>query len=174
MKIAELPGMQIASPLVNPKAVNFRPTSWPPPDNFPVICDNEGQVVSRYGDCRWDLSPLAGYTLSIHFGDGKGKGAKLNAKNASLLRQLVAWWLWGPLGTKSIRYLVTKFEAIKPLFVICSGVDVVATELQRFPKVIEQVANYYNSRGNLAIAVLNELCLAQEMLGFRILDESGI
>lgn len=174
MNIAELPGLQIESSIVTSDAENFKPTSWPPPMNFPVVTDDEGNVVSRYGDVRWDLTPWAGYTLTIYFGDGPGKGNKVSPENASLLRQVVAWWLWGAGAVRSAGTLLHKFDTIKPLFVACTDNSVLASELYKFPKVIKDVANYYPSRGNRLIAYLNALIFAREQLGFTILNEDGM
>ena len=151
MNVAELPGLQIESTIVTSDAENFKPTSWPPSMDFPVITDAEGNVVSRYGDVRWDLSPWAGHTLTIHFGDGPGQGKRISPENASLLRQIVAWWLWGTAAMRSARSLVFRFESIKPLFVACTDNGVLASELYKFPKVIKDVANYYSARGNRLI-----------------------
>ena len=170
MNVAELPGLQIESSIIKQDAGNIRPASWPPPLDFPVITDAKGNVVSRYGDVRWDLSPWAGHTLTIHFGDGPGQGKRISPENASLLRQIVAWWLWGTAAVRSARSLVHKFESIKPLFVACTDNGVLASELYKLPKVIKDVANYYSTRGNRAIAYLNALSFANDQLGFTILD----
>ncbi|WP_282109270.1 hypothetical protein [Shewanella algicola] len=174
MNVAELPGLQIESPIITTDAENFRPSSWPPPIDFPVITDAEGNVVSRYGDVRWDLSPWAGYTLTIHFGDGPGQGKRISSENASLLRQIVAWWLWGAAAVRSARSLVFKFESIKPLFVACTDNGIVVSELYKFPRVIQDVASYYSTRGNRLISYLNALSYAEDQLGFTLLNEKGM
>ncbi|RDL42576.1 hypothetical protein DN730_18940 [Marinomonas piezotolerans] len=174
MNVTELPGLQIESPIITTSAENFRPSSWPPPIDFPVVTDAEGNVVSRYGDVRWDLSPWAGHTLTIHFGDGPGQGKKLSLENASLLRQIVAWWLWGAAAVRSARSLVYKFESIKPLFVACTDNGIVATDLYKFPRVIQDVASYYSARGNRLISYLNALSYAEDQLGFTLLNEKGM
>ena len=103
MKVAELPGLQIESSIVGPDVENIRPSAWPPPKDFPVITNADGIVVSRYGDARWDLSPWADHTLTLHFGDGPGQGKKISSENAFLLRQIVGWWLWGSAALFPLR-----------------------------------------------------------------------
>lgn len=174
MNVAELPGLQIESSIVKTNSVNFRPSSWPPPDDFPVIIDAAGQVVSRYSDVRWDLSPWAGYTLTIHFGDGPGQGRKVSHENALILRQIVAWWLWGSGAVRSASSLVHKFESMKPLFVACTDHGILASELYKFPNVIKEAANYYSSRGYRVISYLNSLSFANDKLGLTILDQEGM
>lgn len=174
MNVAELPGLQIQSPTVKTDAENFRPSSWPPPKDFPVIINAKGNVVSRYGDIRWDLSPWAEYTLTIHFGDGPGQGKRVSHQNALILRQIVAWWLWGPGAVRSASSLVHKFEAIKPLFVACTDKGVLASELYKFPIIIKEAASYFSYRGTRVISYLNALSFAKDKLGLTILDQEGM
>ena len=39
----------IESQLVTPASLNYRPPSWPPPRDWPVVIDRNGVVVSRLG-----------------------------------------------------------------------------------------------------------------------------
>lgn len=32
------------------RELNHRPPTWPPPDDFPIVVDAKGTVVSRYAD----------------------------------------------------------------------------------------------------------------------------
>ncbi|HEP0304284.1 hypothetical protein [Providencia sp. PROV254] len=174
MSMMSFTGLQIQSPLIAPDRDNFKPDTWPPPPDFPVVIDNCGRVISRYGDARWDLSPWIGRTQTIHFGDGAGKGRAISPENAQLLRKIVAWWLWGENATRSVRALVYRFETMKPLFVACSDSGIIATELYKYHRVIESVSDYYKKRGFRLIDNLHSLYLAKEKLGFFILDEKGI
>ncbi|EPG3567691.1 hypothetical protein ON011_002600 [Providencia rettgeri] len=174
MNLAYFPGLQIESALSKEDALNFKPDSWPPAPDFPAVIDAYGHVVSRYGDVRWDLSPWSGHTLTIYFGDGSDQGKRVSPQNAELLRKVVAWWLWGEAAIRSAKALVFKFETIKPLFVACTDAGILATELYRYPKVIEKLSEYYKQRGNRLIECLHSLFIARETLGFVLLDESGI
>jgi len=174
MNLAYFPGLQIESALSKEDALNFKPDSWPPAPDFPAVIDVYGNVVSRYGDVRWDLSPWSGHTLTIYFGDGPGQGKKVSPQNAELLRRIVAWWLWGEAAVRSAKALVYKFETIKPLFVACTDAGILANELYRYPKVIEKLADYYKQRANRLIECLHSLFIARDSLGFSIIDESGI
>jgi len=174
MKIANLVGLQIDLPFKNNDAPNFKPDTWPPSNDFPVIVDSFDNVISRYGDTRWDLSPWAGRTLTINFGDGPGKGKKLSTENSSLLRQIVAWWIWGHDAVQTTANLVHKFEAIKPLLFACSNNGISATELSKFPEVIKDVASYYSSRAAKLITYLSALTYAKKELGFVILEKDDL
>ena len=174
MNLAYFPGLQIESVLSNVDDLNFKPKSWPPSPDFPVVIDAYGNIVSRYDDVRWELSPWAGHTLTIHFGDGPGQGKKVSPENAQLLRQVVAWWIWGEGAIRSARALVYRFETIKPLFVACTDSGIMVTELNKYPKVIESISSYYNKRSHRLIDCLHSLLISKERLGFFILDENGI
>ncbi len=174
MNVAELSGLQIESSINNISSENFRPSSWPPPADTPVVVDAKGDLVSRYSDIRWDLSPWAGYTLTIHFGDGPGQGQRISPENAKIFRQIVAWWLWGADAVRSASSLVNRFEMIKPVFVACTDKNILVSELFKFPRVIEEAASNYSTRGNRIVSLLNSLFCAQEKLGFTILDEDGL
>lgn len=174
MNTESFPGLQIQSPLTTTEAVNFKPATWPPSNDFPVVINASQNVVSRYGDIRWDLSPWAGHTLTIHFGDGPGQGKKLSPENAQILRQIMGWWLWGEGVVRSSRALVYRFETIKPLFVACTDSNIVVTELHKHPQVIESITRYYNKRAHRVIDCLHSLLVAKKRLGFLILDKDGI
>lgn len=174
MNQVSIPGLQIQSPLITPESENFNPITWPPTADFPVVINGNGNVLSRYGDIRWDLSPWAGHTLTIYFGDGPGQGKKVSPQNAVFLRQIVAWWLWGESTVRSAKALVFKFETIKPLFVACTEAGILVTELYRHPDVIESICNYYKKRSHRLIESLHSLLIIADRLGFKILDEDGI
>lgn len=92
-------GLGIDSPLAIPDAPNYRPPCWPPQRDWPVIIDAAGQVVSRWGDAIWRLDPWAGKRLTLNFGDGPAKKyvAAIDPANADLLRNVIGWWLYGPM-----------------------------------------------------------------------------
>lgn len=152
------------------------PPTWPPPKDFPVVVDEQGHVISRYSDTRWDLSLWAGKTLTIAFGDGKHRqGSKLDSGNADLLRMLSAWWLYGPGAVRTAQTLAAKHTAFKPIFVACSEERIQASELSRYPRVIEKVAaRLSRSDGRKIFAQLHDLYSIRELLGFTILDIPGL
>lgn len=174
MNLAQLPGLQIKSTLANPKALNFKPNCWPPNKDFPVTLDLEGNPLSLYGDVRWNLTVWNGHTLSIYFGDGPGRGRRISPENAAMLRQLAAWWLWGPNAVRTAKSLVRRVELIKTVFCVCTNHGIPATELCKNPNVIDDVADKYATRKDLLITCLVQLYSVREHIGFVIVDEKGI
>ena len=170
-----LPGLQIRSPLVSPKAANFRPHAWPPPDDFPVVIDSKGRVVSRYSDSRWDFTPWAGTMCSINFGDGQTNGARISPRNAALFRQVTAWLLWGADAVQNPRTLSIKHGLLKHLFAACSEAGILATDLGKYPKVVENLAERLpESSAFSAFALFHDLWAAREPLGFVLLDQAAL
>lgn len=173
----DLLGLKIENPNVHPQASNFRPPSWPPPLDWAPILDAEGNPVCRYRDSIWPLDVWAGKPLKLNFGDGKTKkGSKrIDTANANLLRQCVAWFMYGTRGCRAAGSLLAKHNAIKPLFAICSQKGILASDLMRFGAVIDQVAaalpqsNFYK-----AITSLHELLDVSEDLGFCLLNNDGL
>lgn len=170
-----LSGLQINSPLATPDSANYRPTSWPPPRDFPVVINDAGVVDSVYGDSSWNLAQWEGKTCSVPFGDGGGKGSKVSSENADFLRQIAGWWLWGPSPVQSATALKTRVAQIRPMAAVCSEQKILISELWRFPNVIDTVAaQTRTSDGPLMIGLLHRLLSHRESLGFMILDEAGI
>ncbi|MGP5417749.1 hypothetical protein ACTXMT_13025 [Psychrobacter faecalis] len=174
MNISELPGLRLSGVIFETTAENYRPNMWPPSDDFPVVIDSTGKVISRYGDIRWDLSIWNGSTLSIYFGDGLGNGRRVSPKNACILRQIVAWWLWGTSTVVTARTIASRFKTLKPIFDICTINDISVTELSYYPKVIKEIASHFNSGTGHLLTYLNEINFASDKLGFIILDKQGI
>lgn len=170
----------IESELVTPESPNYRPPSWPPPRDWPVVIDKNGVIVSRWGDPTWLLAPWAGHTMTLNFGDGdarKGRKAEpFDAENADLMRMIATWLIWGPHQVVSaVNSISANFHTLRPIVALCSRNGINAVRLMRFPKVFEQVpgiiaaSNYHN-----LITLLHRLYDARDVLGFTIVSPDGI
>lgn len=167
--------LQINQPKDQPEAINFRPPCWPPTPDWVPIYDAQGNPVCRYSDPTWPLDTWKGSPLKLSFGDGKTRGRRLDRANADLLRQCVVWFAWGPRGCRTAASLQNRFTTIKPLFVACSEEGIVASDLMRFPTVIDKVATFLQpSNFRHAITVLHDLLDASEHLGFCLLNQDGL
>jgi hypothetical protein len=170
----------IESELVTPASLNYRPPSWPPPRDWPVVIDKNGVVVSRWGDPKWHLAPWAGYRMTLNFGDGqarKGKEANpLDAENADLMRMIATWLIWGPhQSVIALNSISAHFYALRPIFTLCSRNSVSAARLMRFSKVFEQVPGIIApSSYEAALTLLHRLYDARDLLGFTIADPDGL
>lgn len=164
-----LAGLQIETALGLQPYSQPIPSTWPPLDTFPIVTDANGAVVCCFGDREWDLSAWHGQRLVLRFGDGPTRGEKVSHPNAVILRTICAWWLWGPVGCRTAGTLNSKYELIKPIFVVCTTSGICATDLYKYPKVIEALLmKISRSRGTTLIAILTELFAARRELGFVI------
>lgn len=172
-------GLAINVPFMRPNVRSFRPPSWPPPKDWVCIEDSEGNPVSRYGDPVWHFTPWEGKTTTFDFGDGPKRHARspvIDPANAELLRQLVAWRGWGPRGAQKVRTLLENFaKPIRQIIQACSKSRILASDLSRYPAVIDQVAhNLAPSKYEKVVAELERLRDARALLGFELLDAAGI
>ncbi|WP_226507519.1 hypothetical protein [Pseudomonas sp. MWU16-30317] len=170
-------GLSIESPLAVPGASNYRPESWPPPPNWPVVIDAQGNVVSRWGDPIWRLDPWAKKPVTLNFGDGpvKKSAAPISSKNANLLRIITGWWLYGPYGARGYRSLKTRFDQMRRLFILCEDEGILASELRHFPRVCERIPAFLRtSRQTEFLALMHELYASRDAVGFTLLDSGSL
>ena len=171
-------GLAINAPFIGLNARSFRPPSWPPPKDWVCIEDKEGNPVSLYGDHVWDLTPWSGKTTIFNFGDGPKLNARspvIDPANAEILRQLVTWRAWGLRAASAVRTLLCFANQFRQIIQICSDNNILASDLWRYPKVIDQIAQRVApSSYHAVVAELERLRDARDFLGFELLDVSGI
>lgn len=176
MNLAYL-GLAIDSPSVTSEAKNFRPPSWPPPYDFPIVIDAAGRVISRYSDPIWNFTLWAKKSVILNFGDGpQGIGLhSITHDNANLMRQIVAWWLYGFASVRNPITLRGRFYLIRPLFILCSQQRIVASDLKRYPTVADEFRRTL-SPGNAekALALFHMLYEQREQLGFTLMDRKEL
>lgn len=169
-------GLAIASPIVTPDAPNYRPPTWPPANDWPVIINAAGRVVSRWGDSVWRLDPWAGKAKTLNFGDGRvSRCPSIDPANANLLRRIVGWWIWGPNGVRTAGTLRSRFDQIRAVFVLCSEAGILASDLMRFPRVADRLPEVISPSG--ADGILQLLHTIHEQRGdldFTLLDRAGL
>ncbi|HEY6898099.1 MAG TPA: hypothetical protein VI279_12630 [Rhodocyclaceae bacterium] len=171
-------GLAIDTPLAVPNSRAFRPPSWPPPEDWVCIEDKDGNVVSRYGDSVWNFYPWTGKACIFNFGDGPKLNTRspvIDPANAELLRQLVAWQIWGPRGALAVSTVENFAKRIRRIIAICSENGILASNLSRYPAIIELVARTLApSSFEHVVAELDRLRDARQFLGFELLDAAGI
>lgn len=171
-------GLAINASAVGPTARSFRPPNWPPPKDWVCIEDKEGNPVSRYGDHVWDFTLWAGYTITFDFGDGPKRRANspvIDPANAEILRQLLTWRAWGPRAVPAVSTLMLFAKYIRQIIQVCSDNKILASNLWRYPAVIDQIAQTLApSNYDKIVAELERLRDARDFLGFELLDAAGI
>lgn len=169
-------GLGLRADWITPESLAFRPMTWPPARDWPVSIDRDGLVVSRWGDSVWDLSPMAGTTFKLNFGDGlNSRTDPLSTANADLLRLVVTWRMWGAKAFRTVATIQNNFTMIRAVFAVCNRNHILACEVMRFPKVLEQLPEVIApSRYESTIAELHRLYDARNALGFIIIDLDGL
>lgn len=159
------------------ETVPGRSPTWPPAPDFTVSLDKSGSPVSYFKDSIWDFSPWARKRLVLNMGDGpvRKNCPPVSESNAMLLRLLTAWFLFGPRAVSSSGTLKSKFKLVRPLFVHCTKNRIAASELSRYPAVIDSLAwGLAPSRFDELVSLLHTLYEQRNAIGFTILDPSGI
>ncbi|WLH29936.1 hypothetical protein [Pseudomonas canadensis] len=169
--------LRIDVPFDTRNAANGKASEWPLPDEFPIVIDSDGHIVSRYSDSKWHLWPWAKRPILLNFGDGpQRKGAAIISKpNANVLRSIAAWLIYSPSGTNRPTSLIKQISDIKPIFVECTKQSILVTDLVRYPRVIEEIsASSVPGRARALRTLLHLLYEWREEIGFMILDPLSI
>jgi hypothetical protein len=166
--------LRIATPLARVDAPNYRPSCWPPKGDWPVVCNANFQVVSRWQDIVWILDHWAGEPIRINFCDGQKRRKNspyIDRKNADIFRLVVGWWIWGPHGVGAAKSVHTRYNLLKPLFVFCAERGIAATDLSRFPAVLADLAEILQAA---ALPLLHDLYDQRRSIGITLLDQRAI
>lgn len=168
-----LTGLSITTAKASPEDANFSPKTWPPAPDFPISLSHDGHVLSLYSDSIWDITPWASRTMRLNFGDGKTKKGikRIDRGNANLFRQLIAYLIYSPRGIRSARTLMSQFEMLQPLFIFCTEKKILASDLYRFPRAVEELTEcLWGSFINRIFSLLDFIWLEKNAIGFYILD----
>ena len=154
---------------------DHRPPSWPPPPDFPVVVDALGAPVSLYSDAIWDFTLWARKPAKLQFDTPSRKlGTTLCDTNADLLRQIAAWWLWGPHNW-TLKTFLSKIWRFRPVLDLCSRESIAASDLWRFPRVLDELPSVLSPSSSIdVLAQLHLIYEHREELGFFILDREGL
>lgn len=153
-------------------AANTAIESWPPPDDYPLIVDEYGSVVSRIGDPYWNFTPWTRTPIRLSFESvsSRRRAVPLDPTNARILKYVVLTWLFGPNRAQKPRSVVGKFELMRPLFVLCTQAGISAADLWRFPAVIADVKDCFSrARARESVTILHQIYLLRRETGFFIL-----
>lgn len=171
-------GLRIPSAYLTPSHRSYRPPSWPPPRDWVLSEDRDGNVVSQWGNPVWDLSPWVGKAIRLDFIGGRRINGRerLDADNADLMRLLTTWRIWGPRAVTAATTVLTQFfNPIRRIISLCSQNGVLASDLMRFPRVLDQIPGVITASSfQQTIVELHRLWDARQQIGFCLVDEQGL
>lgn len=175
----EIFGLRQSSDWLTPSHKSYRPPSWPPPREWVVSEDRHGHALSRWGDPVWDITPWAGRSMILDFGDGDDatarKATPLSNGNADELRLIATWRMWGIKACIAANSLKANFLTIRRVVAHCNANGILASQLMRFPKVFEQLPSIIPpSEYSKTIIEFHRLWDARDYLGFVVIDPEGL
>jgi hypothetical protein len=92
------------------------------------------------------------------------------------MKLLATWIIWGPRAARSWSTLKKEFDLLRRIVALCDQEGILATDLTRFPKVLEQVPGLYPKATEIPrlLIVLDRLFRVKDQIGFTLLDEADI
>lgn len=148
----------------------FSSVNYPPKDDFVMSVTQAGDIVSRYGDDTWDFTPF-GASQKLQF-------KEYDKANKALFKQLMYYLIYSHLFPGKYSSLAGWYHSYQHIFRACTEAKIQASQLSRFPKVIEIVAKAYAKRSpsnfrkslwHYAVILKNH-----DQIGFRLLNERGL
>jgi hypothetical protein len=162
---------------IDPESLCHSLPVFPPPDDFPMMVDLQGEPVCRYGDHKWLIGDRP-----INFGTDPGKlgngSSSLTQANGELLKRCIAWFMYGERRNVTVNTLICYHQRLKCIFAFCSNLarPVDASELSCFFENLEMPLAQVipPCAAKITMSLLYELWLAREHLGFILLDPKQI
>lgn len=162
---------KIDSPLVKSSDSNFSINSWPPQDDFAIVVDKEGAVISRFQDSVWDLTRFHTRTCRISFYAHLGPHPEVCERNLYLSKLIAAWFIYGnraPMRAHSIKSLVTRIISFVKIF---SALGLRLDRISCHPELVPTIAARVKpSIRETLIVELRLLLVNAEDLGFLVMD----
>lgn len=164
----------IELPFIHAKSENYSPPTWPPAPDFPVVIDQMGNIISRYGDSIWILDAWAARRLRLDFSFIKS-GPELTKDCSDMARLICAWWLWGPRPVTNAGTLKSRFTHITPLLKLCSSKNISPAELYKHNEIVEDIPYCFSSsHAEPALILFHNLYEHRNEFGHVILDRDAL
>jgi len=162
---------------IGPVSLCYSLPVLPPPDDFPMMANPQGEPVCRYGDYKWVIGGKP-FNFGTDPSDLGPNGRSLTEANGELLKRCVAWFMYGERRGVSVLTLSSYHSTLKPIFAFCSSLakPIVASSLRRhFPTLDAALAQSIRpGMAKAAVYLLHELWQAREHLGFTLLEPEQI
>lgn len=169
--------LKIESPLINESASNFCSDSLSPGDDFVISFNRDGSVLTRYGDCIWDLSPYSGVVTRIAFASvcNVGESGELQRENVACYKRIAFYFLYGPRKGISAKTAHRLCDVIGRVIKHCNASGIPVEKLRRFDRVVDTLAsNFTPGYARDLPRLLLELQSARHELGFELVDYAQI
>lgn len=156
--------------LASPGCKNYTLKAWPPSDGTPITINRDGTIASVFEDVIFDLSAYTRTAQRIRFDD-----IRLSNRNASQLKIVVCWWLWRSRSRLTAQSIIAYFNALKPLFLFASSLDLTVQQVNDSHSTASQLAaKIAPSSFSTVLMLLHDLYDARDDLGFLLLSPSTL
>lgn len=147
---------------------------WPPLDNFPITIDQMGKTVSYFGDSKWKFTSVRGRIVNIYFRSDDTHPTFIDEVNTMNLKTILAWWLWRSITPISVDSIKAKASFLFQVFKDCSGANIDAKELYKYPHMIEKLQFKSGSYLKKVLPLLHMIYENRASIGFYILNPVNI
>jgi integrase len=158
-----------ASPLETTKLSNYQPPKFPPPKDFFVSVNSDGNPLSKYSDDYWDFRAYGYYGFNF--------GARgLSPENKGLLKQAIFLYLYHmKLFPGKVRSLSTTFQALSSLCQFTDSQGITIDQLYRFPALAKPLMQALTTNQQQKLTTtLGALLREENVLGWKIADADFI
>jgi hypothetical protein len=99
----------------------------------------------------------------------------IDSENADILRLIVTWRMWGPRAVRTTQNLMGIFTPMRAVVALCSREGILATDLMRFPRVLEAIPGVVApSMHDRLMVEFNRLYDARNSLGLVLVDQERL
>lgn len=154
------------SPLVSTRSATYRPPSFPPPSDWPVSVDMNGNSLSLYGDDYWNFNAFGFYGFEF------GKHG-LSDINRNLFKQAMLFVMYHPrIFPNKIESCQGYFYTLLKIAKTCEKFRISINDLNKYPEVFPSIVDGLQcARFQDRISQLHKLKLYSNELGFSIADD---
>lgn len=161
--------MNIATKLTHPSELVsndssvFRPPSFPPPEDWPVSIDKDGNPLSLYGDGYWNMRVFGFYGFNF-------EKKQFSPENESLFKQFMLLVIYHPqVFPGKISTCKAHFTTLSQLIGFCEGHKILISQLVNFPHLFVDAAKHLQTKRILdRISQLHKLNLYAQDFGLAI------
>ncbi|MDY0834189.1 hypothetical protein [Pseudomonas sp. SED1] len=176
MKVEYFSNMPHESVVVD--SLSYRLNSFPPPDDFPMVCDAQGNVISRYDADYYDYSLIYRTPLIVRIANSKNQRYPIGASNQDLLRKFSAYMQFGDVGMMSPRSMAMKVDFLRKIIYFCESKSIDLQSLHKFPFVqidlIRWLIETSPSKVRGCVVVFKTINEGRRVLNFNVFDSAQL
>lgn len=177
--IKQAPNIYLPPNACPPDAYDIQ-TSTPPADDFIISRLNDGNIVSRYGDLVWDLTPyhIDSRTYRLHFNYwGEGISTERQRSEVGMLRWLMFCIIWRRAGRPySLSTIRSISQTLCRLAVYADAQSIRVKDVFANPKSFGEYIKTLEDKETVGFGVVlvNLLKMSPRQLGFDLVTSDGM